>query len=452
MISILFLYLMAIIFSLKVIYQNRKKMNCFLFFNVAFSLYYFIIPFFNIYLLFFKVENIGSFTMKIAAFDLKSLFITYLFTFFLYLVFLIVYKIFKKSSEEVQFQKDSIENIFGRNTDEVYNKMIIWGMITLVLGVFSELVIIYSFGGIFNAISSAEKLRAYGVDRSIYMKQSLLFVNVLATISLVSPFVFLFAKRVKNTLFSKFCLLTSFAASIFYLLFFAGRMPIILFVSCFLIDYFFRKFKHPWIALTLSVVFLLLFLSKMDDLFFYLSYGNIKISEVNKFSSIINDFSFPYSNILFRNQINSSFDFRYGIDYFTWIINIIPSSFLNLFGLAKIDASFSFITKFYDPNGITLGGVPTDMLTFGFRQLSYLGSLIHVILMVFLCLFLDKIIASLNQKNAMFFSIRIAFMMFVLVPYADLDSFFRNRFDMVIVIIIGYSLMRVKNKAKNNLV
>lgn len=437
MIGLIILYFIFILISFSIIIKNRNKLNGFLFFNIGFSIYYFIIPFFNLIFIITKKEELYSYMKFISEYNVTDLFYNFVRTIIVYIAFLFLYYYF--------FKKQKNGHNFNRNeflNTQNMNKIYYLGLICLILGFLSELIIIKSFNGIVNALSMAEKLRAYGVDRSNYMPQNLLFVNILAGISLSSPFIFKFLLLNKKSTKFKVLYLLSILVSCFYLLFFAGRLPIILFVSCFAIDYVFNNFNRPWLMIGIVTVLMFLSVSFLEDFLFFLSYGYVKENMNSGVLRQVNDFSFPLSNNLAVNNMNKMFGFRYGVDYFTWIINIIPTRILQIFDLSKVPSGYEYLTVYYDPQGITLGGTPTDFLTLGMRQVPFGGLTIITILYSYVCSVVDKAIDKINLKELTFIKIRIASIMFIIVPYADYDSFFRNRFDMIIILFFVIFIIR----------
>ena len=446
MTGLIILYFICIILSISIIFLNRNKLNGFLFFNVGYSIYYFVIPFIILNVSSQKKEEFGSYLRFINEYNQSDLFVNFLRSAGIYFIFLFFYFFIFFRKKEIG-ERDTIEFIRSQNT----NKILLVGIICLILGLISELVIIKNFGGVFNAISMAEKLRAYGVDRSNYMPQNLLFVNILSGISLAAPFIFRFIMISKKRMWLTTLYVISIVISCFYLLFFAGRLPIILFVSCFVFNFVFNKFKKPWLMIALFTVIMFVSVTLLEDFLFYLSYGYIKNNTNSGFLRQVNDFSFPYSNNLAAYKMNELFGYRYGIDLVTWIINIIPTNFLKIFGLTKVTSGYEYLTLYYDPQGVTLGGTPTDFVTLGIRQLPFIGPLLITILYSFICSVIDKAIDKINFKKLTFVKVRIASIMFIIVPYADYDSFFRNRFDMVIVLLLVIGIIKypIKKESKS---
>lgn len=243
-------------------------------------------------------------------------------------------------------------------------------------------------------------------------------------------------------------LIISILASVFYFLINAGRIGVLLYLLPFLIDFSFRKFKHPFVLMSVFSVLFIILLGFLDDLFFYLSYGYVKESSTSIFS-IINEFAFPYLNLLHVNHINAEIGLRLGIDYFTWIINIIPTSILNIFGLSKVTTGYEFITDYYSGGNAT-GGIPTDLITLGMRQFGVIGILLTGLVITMFCKYFDRIIDKIHSSNFYFMTLRMALIMFIIIPYADLDSFIRNRYDMLLIAFFAIivTVIRYRSSSK----
>lgn len=454
-VSVMFLYVILFIISIYNLiteYKNKKLINSFICLQTAFILYYIIIPIISILITTVKTEQLTGMILRISSADFYDIIYAYIYTVVSYMLILIVYHV-KFSSKPQSIKIYDVENInTGLNNlreqedkylnDSVYRIAIAAGLFTLVVGIVAELLISNSLGGIFKSITMGDKLRGFGKDISRYIPQNRLFAIVLMVSSLASTYFFVYALRVYKHFSIKLLLFVSLLTSAYYLLFNAGRLGVLLFILTFLFDYAFRKAKHPFIIVAIFSVFSFAFLGALNDLFFYLSYGYVKESSAG-FLSIINEFAFPYLNLLNVHKINELYGFRFGIDYVTWIINVVPTTILKLFGLSKVTKGYQFITEYY--SGINAaGGTPTDLLTLGIRQFGLIGIFINSMLISLFCKYFDKIIERLYSTNFIFMSLRISSIMFIIVPYSDLDSFVRNRYDMIMVFLFTTIIYKIR--------
>lgn len=137
-----------------------------------------------------------------------------------------------------------------------------------------------------------------------------------------------------------------------------------------------------------------------------------------------------------------------GADFVSWIINIVPSSILSIFGLSKVASSYHTVTEYYRLTVGTSGGIPTDILSLGIRQFGLMGLLLISLLLSKICRFLDGIIAKVHSNNYYFITLRISSIMFLIIPYGDIDSFVRNRFDMILVFLFALVVSRKTQKVE----
>lgn len=452
--SMLFAFSIYYILSL---YNKQKILSTFIFFQVAFILYYIFIPLISIIAIEYYPNELSGFLLRISRAENSQLFFAFVYTFIFYFTVISVYHIGIYRKGERNLKSTTIEkknNNFNLNYSFKSHKKGIFkfavgaGLICLIIAIIAELIIANSLGGIINAVSMGDKLRAFGGDNSNYIHQSRLPFLVLMVFSLASTYFFVYALRIYRRFLVILLLILSIFASVFYLLINAGRLGVLLYALPFLMDFAFRKFKHPFIFLSVISVAMLGLLGLLDDLFFYLSYGYVKESSSSIFS-IINEFAFPYLNLVHVNNINDTFGIRLGLDYFTWIVNIIPTSILSMFGLSKVTSGYEYITEYYFGANAT-GGIPTDLITLGVRQFSFVGVLLTALIIAIFSKYFDKIIYKVHSNRFYFMTIRISLIMFIIVPYADLDSFVRNRYDMLLILVFAIIVNKIIYKNTNH--
>src|SRR5690606_30453722 len=99
-----------------------------------------------------------------------------------------------------------------------------------------------------------------------------------------------------------------------------------------------------------------------------------------------------------------------------------------------------------------LGGIPTDIITLGMRQFGFLGLILISVLISVFCKYFDKALNRIHSSKFYFMTLRIALMMFIVVPYADLDSFVRNRYDMIMLLIFSIYIyyLKIKSNSREN--
>ncbi|MDF2519794.1 MAG: hypothetical protein K0R84_422 [Clostridia bacterium] len=451
MVNWIVLFLYSLLFFVAVCnviaqYSRRKIINAFMCFQSAFILYYIFIPIVvNIYI---KISpgQLDGFTQTISHADSYDVINTCIYTMIAYSIILFTYYT-KRPSTTLDFDLYIAENLSENQIDywekRICSIAVAAGIITLIIGVAAELYIVNSLGGILKALAMGDRLRAFGSDRTYYLPQNRLFILILMVSPLASTYFFAYALRIYRRFSLYLLLILSFIASTFYLIFNAGRLGIFLYISTFLIDYVYRKSKHPFGFVGLLLILGVSLLERLDDLFFYLSYGYIKLSSPG-IISIINEFSFPYLNLLNAFKINEIYGLRWGVDFVSWVINIVPTRILEIFGLTKVTSQYMYITEYYSRISTASGGIPTDLLTLGIRQFGVFGILVVSVMGSLLCKYIDKLIDKMYWKRFAFIALRISSIMFIAVAYADLDSFIRNRYDMLVILLFSIAASKIK--------
>jgi hypothetical protein len=261
----------------------------------------------------------------------------------------------------------------------------------------------------------------------------------------ISAFIIYLSKLLKSKkviTINTICLLLSFFNSIYYVVIFGGRLPIALFlliIPMYLMD---NKNKISLKNVIIVCILGLLVLNYGENLLDHLS-GNFYQTKgiLDNIPRLVTQFSFPYINVLkVQNFTYDSGEFRYFIDFISWIINYLPSSIADVIGLGSITPSYAVNTfnhHMFDQNNPVAGGIPTDIITFGYYQFSLPGVIIITFLFGKLLARFDRIF--LNSKYDTFLSlakIRVFQILSFYPMYADIEAFMRRRVDVVVLIII----------------
>ncbi len=415
------LFIIAI-YNLFNFYKKKKVIDAGICFQVAFIIYYILIPILSLIIIELYPEDLTGMLFRIS--QSNGFIYAYIFTFIAYFTFIFGYKIkfFKSTKQDSEnllkaksqeITKESCDNFNEKSSilkDKIYNDFnikvykiaLFMGVFCLGLALFSQMLIVNSLGDIQTLISMGNRLRAFGVDSSRYIKQSRLFAITLMAISLASPYFLLYALRIKNKLSTKVLLIVSILSCILYFAVNAGRIAVLVFGLTFFIGFVFRKTKHPFVYILIISILSLSLLGTLNDLFYYLSYGIARESSRGGLISIINEFAFPYLNLLNIVEINEIYGFRFGIDFISWAINIVPSSILSVFGLSKVGSSYHTITEYYRLTVGTSGGIPTDILSLGMRQFGLIGLVAISLFLAKICKWLDGVITRIHSNNYYF--------------------------------------------------
>ncbi|MGL5067494.1 MAG: O-antigen polymerase [Sarcina sp.] len=430
--------------SIRFRYRRVNNIDIFIMFSLTYSLYYNFIP---IILKLTEWTEYDSVTGRTLYYISEERFAEKTIIVILgYIIFIIFNRfIFERN---LIFNKKSNYNLRVKKSYK-YIKCI--GHITFLLGGISFFAIAISVGGISKLITLGENMRIYGQDLGTYIPRSLLPFRTLMTIICTSTFIYYLVYSIKKSMINKILVVLSMTISILYLIFNSGRAPIFFFILPFILFYIYKKFKRPVLILCGLVIFLIPALLFMDRLFLYIGYGEWRGESVNYLNYFVEQFGFPYINILNSNEIVDIYNLRYGVDLFTWIINVVPVSILSVVGLWKVPVSSDLITGYYSSfsEGPMLGGIPADILTTGYMQYKFIGVLFIMALIGVVIGIIDSRVHRAYTCNLFnnIFIYRIVISFFNIVSNANLDAFIRGKLDLIIMIGIILIIFK-KNKGE----
>ncbi len=429
-------------------YEFKKRLDIFIFANVAFGLYYAFVP---MLIKTFDFDYRLGFMKTFNDFDGYKYFFSSLLCFLLYIIFLLTNRKLPNTcnSNEIKNKEYLISKDY-----RIYS---FFANLCFILGAISFFIVSSSVGGIFELIKVGDIARAYGKDVGLLINRKLLPLITLMSIIVASPFLFYVMGKYKKTLYNKIMFILSFLISILFLLFNAGRAPILTFLLPFIVLWIFNKTKHPWVFVFIFVVLTVPTLKWLDNLFHYLNYGFIDTNNdsFNITQYFIVQFGFPYANIMNARNMVDYYGYRLGIDYFTWFINIIPIAILRKIGLSKVEVLTSYITLYYSYiNNFSPinGGIPVDAFTIGYLQLGVIGAVIFVLLLSCFLRAIDKrsyMDSEYELKKIIY--LRIGISLLYIIADINLDSLVRGRMDLIILIIIIFLTTKTSNENKNNL-
>lgn len=440
-------FLVSVLLLTYLEYQKYNYVTAYIFFNISFLLYFIVVPILILIILTIEPMHHEGFFIYLKNLKLVDYYYGFFFSLIFYISFWGFRKLFLTGDKSTVKNKNS-QKIFLSNEKKLGDHSYKLGVICLAIGGGSELIIIKDLGGLFEALSKGDVLRSFSVDGATLVPQNHLFLTITMVLTMGATYLLFLSNRIEKSPVKKIFIVLSFIGSLFYLLFNAGRLGVLLFFLCFVLDYAYRKSKHPFLLVVVAGLVSLFLLEKLNEVFFYISYGYIKSSEVNIFIRLINEFMFPYVNILHSLKMNAIFGLRYGLDFITWIVNIIPYSILSIFGLEKLQTSYTFITFYYVGQGSD-GGVPTDLITQGIRQFGFIGIMFSSLIMAKICTLLDRLISREFFLNYTFFSLRVLSISFVLLPYADIDSFVKNRMDLLVLLVFLILVRKIEDSQRS---
>ncbi|HWQ43464.1 MAG TPA: hypothetical protein VN456_15705, partial [Desulfosporosinus sp.] len=170
---------------------------------------------------------------------------------------------------------------------------------------------------------------------------------------------------------------------------------------------------------------------------------------IDNLMSLINSFTYPFSNLLSAQEMNSLYGLRFGLDYLVPFVNIIPRRFSDVVGLADIDTLYYITSNYYHSYvaGFTgKGGVPNDIITVAFRQFAFLGIMIGGSIAGILLKYLDNAIEKLNRLGGEYSQLIVTNCMVVVVllflePYSAIMAYFH----IIISLFLTRSILHIKS-------
>lgn len=311
------------------------------------------------------------------------------------------------------------------NEDKEINKKVLFktfeivGYITLFLGAVSFTIIIQALGGIGNTLAIGEVIRGFDGDNSLasFIGRNKALLLIPARLITVTPIIFYFLIINRNNPLDKVIFVISFVISMIFLLFNAGKTPLILFLIPFIYIFFKNYFKRVWTKLIILAIIALPLIDVLDNLFIYFSTKQWEKVEVD-YLSYIHDFIFPIRNILNLRDIVSIENYQFGINFFKEILDVLPR--------VSFDPLFYITSEYYGgPNWRS--GIPTDILTYGYFQMGSAGVVLTLLLFGFIIGKLEqKLIKLPRGKSRDFISVVLATSVTGVVAYADLSSLLKS--------------------------
>lgn len=322
-----------------------------------------------------------------------------------------------------------------------YRRIYVLAIITFLIGIFSNFRYLIMFGGISNSISLSQDLRFNAVLENSGYIRILQPIIILSNISFIVIY-----ERYRSKKYLAFVLLT-YIVSIYYLFTYAGRLPLFLFLVTIPL-YIMEKNKE----FTTKNIFIIAIVGLIiivfgEYAFDYLSgksvYVNLNIKD--NINRLLVQFSFPYINLLKVNEFVKNTGYRYFVDTFTWVINIIPNNILSIFKMGKITTSYQMNTaNFFSQE---LGGVPVDIISLGFYQLSIVGVTLFTYIFGRIVGYFQKLTYKADSSLLIMLKVRMFIFLSMIIMYSDIDVIFKRRIEYWLFAVV--SILACKKNVDN---
>lgn len=341
-----------------------------------------------------------------------------------------------------KFNKIKNCNTIGFRYHENHKKIRIAGHLFFAISLFSIVAYVY-YVGFSNVVLNLQRFRFHTPGQIGVLRRFMPLISV--------AFLCYYYLSKSRLIKYKALAVTSFIIGLFYyVLINAGRLPLMSFIAIVpmykILNNKIKISKVKMVYLAIVGVFILLLANPIFD---YIAYGKkIELNEISLFtatSKVLLSFSFPYINLLnVKSFTYFAGEFRYFIDFFTWMINIFPSFITNAIGIDKVLSSWEVNTLNYGSQN--WGGIPTDIITFGYYQFAYPGVLITTFLYGYIICYFDKI-QTYKQPFYTLLKVKLLFFLPFIVMYADFEQIMIARIDYILPIII-FVMINKKERLK----
>lgn len=385
------------------------------------------------------IECFGDYQLKKANFwglnnDIYHLLLGYLSLIVFLLSFTLAYSYGFKKNNQLRLLPVRIER---------YSKRVSY--ITFFVGGISFLIYASLFGGILQLLINAEFLRSFSTDKSVVTSSWEYILVIPAGLINVSPYLFIiYRKYARNKFLNSIFIISSVIGTILFLLSGAGKTGIILFALSFAVPLMSYKFKHKWLLTIFMALIGIELINYLDALFIWLATGDFAPKAGDGILSYLSQFSYPVNNLMNLDDIANVSGYRFGQDFITGILNIIPG--------VNFEPSYVPTSYFYSGQDWKIkGGVPNDLITFGYLQFGVLGVAFVAYLLGLICARIDSCFRLFNSSFASrLLKYTLVILFFQLFVSGDIITIVRNKFTLIFLsILIIYSTRLSSSKALN---
>lgn len=317
-------------------------------------------------------------------------------------------------------------SVFSEDKWLILCKRLVW--FTFIVGGISFIIYISAFGGILNLLLYSEYLRSFSTSGASVVSYAASIMVIPARLIIVTPILCLslIEKKGTSNIIYKFLWLISFVLALLFMLANAGRTLIILMLIIYLFPFLKKISRRPWTLLVICGCVSLPLLSILDNLFVYLSGGDWNYSSM-KTIEYLPQFSYPICNVLNMQQIVDHSHFRWGQDFFTAFINLIPG--------VDFEASYVPTSSYYGGTDWKMtGGTPNDVITFGYLEFGILGVILMAYLLGCISGKIDAYIRQLGNSYALqVVTTSLIVNMFAYIVNSDIVSLVNNQMQLTII-------------------
>lgn len=313
---------------------------------------------------------------------------------------------------------------------------------TFIIGSISFFIFIPAIGGIERMLSIAETLRQQNTAIIDFVNNRIAGLMIVpAALLPVSSLLFFYLILQRRKLFDILLFFISMLLSVLYLLFNAGRSPIIRFLIVFLYMLMSKKDKKAWRKIIFISIIALPILDFLDSIFVYFATNIWEVKEAN-FLLYLRQFSHPMQIQFNLSEIVDVYGYRFFKDFVTDILNLAPG--IN-FELSYYNTS-EFLRGW---NWRTLGGTPNDVISYGYIQLGILGVAITLFLWGLIIGYIDRTLFKMpTSRSRDFIAVVVAVHVFSVVSAADIYPLIKYNPILIVLLLIFIIYSRKSKRFK----
>lgn len=345
---------------------------------------------------------------------------------------------------------------FGtQNGDYEYldNAIFKTGIVFLAIGGLALFELIVELGGLQRMLSLGSIIRGYRVDNAEYLSAVGSICKTLSIFVTASFFCF-YASSPKHKRHGLLSIL-SLILSIAYLLFNAGRAPLLLFFGCIMFAFLKEHGRKVIWIVALAFVAIALLSSSIEVMMNNVARGlpafySLQYSVADNLLSTVTDLAYPHSNLLVLPKMISKYGYNYGLDYLFWFSEVIPKRLLGfLWSFIPLNTLVTTkVSQYYITSNLSFGGTPADYITYGWFQGNIIGLFAN-------CLIYDTILKAVERplrvlpKQYSIIRYRMCFFVYSLITSNDLPLMIKNNLFIIIIMVVIYRVIKKRTGIKH---
>lgn len=342
----------------------------------------------------------------------------------------------------LRFNNRKTSKIYAFDERKMHDIVLCITVLTFIVGGGAFLLYMKAFGGISSMLSYASYFRTFRTNNAEVLGSAVILV-VPARLVTVTPSVLwtLIKTSRKWEYVKKFLFVIALFFSTIFLLFNAGKTAVIIMLLSFAIPMLKKWTKHPWALAIIGGCFMLPFLGVLDSLFDYISTG--KWAPYSKqATAYIGQFSYVYGNVLNLSEMVDMSGLRWGSDFITGVLNVIPG--------VDFSASYEITSRLhFGDNWMQVAGVPDDIISFGYLQFGILGVVLVATLLGVISGKLDRLIMQMDYEKYGVIITTVILGVYSYMINADIGVLVKSQFQLTLCsICILYSFSDKYNRHK----